>query len=344
MVDQLGKLERIDDLRSVWPNEAADFTPWLQQNIGLLSEALGLDIQLVEREVAVGDFSVDLIGEEPGTSRPVIIENQLERTNHDHLGKLLTYSAGRGGGVIIWVAKEIRPEHRNALDWLNNATQGNIDFYGVELELLRIGSSAMAPNFNVVVAPKITGSYSSSESGTPTSERQLRYQAFFEDMLGRIKLQRPGVTNRNKIGFASWLTLPSGKAGFGFGLSFVTGSKFMFELYIDKGIRAVNKNVFDVIHAEKDSIEDSLGGVGLSWQRLENRRASRVAWYWDTAVTIMDPPDKLEDLKKWALANYFRFWDTLSPYLDNLPSSFEETELDEVEGRDSEGLAHEPES
>jgi hypothetical protein len=128
MVEQLGKLVRLDP-RTVWPNEPRDFTPWLQQNIDLLSAAIGVDIQLAEREVAVGDFSADLVGEEPGSNRVVIIENQLERTNHDHLGKLLTYAAGKAGGVIIWVAPEIRPEHRNALDWLNNATQGNIDFF-----------------------------------------------------------------------------------------------------------------------------------------------------------------------------------------------------------------------
>ena len=128
MVENLEQLQRIDDLHSVWHNEAADFTPWLQQNINLLSETLGLDIQSVRREVAVGSFSVDLVGEEPGSGRAVIIENQLERTNHDHLGKLLTYSAGKNGGVIIWVSREIRAEHRNALDWLNNVTQGNIDF------------------------------------------------------------------------------------------------------------------------------------------------------------------------------------------------------------------------
>ena len=156
MVEQLGKLTRLDP-HSVWRSEAAEFTPWLQDNIDLLATALGMDIQLVEREVAVGDVSADLVGEEPGSSRVVIIENQLERTNHDHLGKLLTYAAGKDGGVIIWVSPEIRPEHRDALDWLNRATQGTVDFFGVELELLQIeGSPLKAPNFKVVVAPKST--------------------------------------------------------------------------------------------------------------------------------------------------------------------------------------------
>ena len=155
MIEKLGRLERVENLRSVWENEARDFTPWLQRNIGLLSEALGLDIQLgVEREVPVGAFSVDLLGEETGSNRPVVIENQLATSDHSHLGQLLTYSAGKKGGVIIWVANAIRPEHRTALEWLNDATQGNIDFYGVEIQLLKIGASEMAPNFNVVVFPR----------------------------------------------------------------------------------------------------------------------------------------------------------------------------------------------
>ncbi len=216
MVDDLGRIERIDNLRSVWQNEATDFTPWLQQNIDLLSEALGLDIQLMESEVSVGDFSVDLVGEEPSSGRPVIIENELERTNHDHLGKLLTYSAGKNGGVIIWVAKDIRPEHQAALDWLNNATQGNIDFFGVELELLQIqgsqGLSATAPNFKVVVkvvvAPKNVGPTALPQD----NERGRRYQAFFQDVLDRLKNRKPGVIKTSKVGMRSWLTLLREKA------------------------------------------------------------------------------------------------------------------------------------
>ena len=245
-MEQLGKLERVEDLRLVRPNEATNFTPWLQNNIDLLSEALGLDIQLIEREVAVGAFSVDFVGEEPGSGRPVIIENQLERTNHDHLGKLLTYSAGKGGGVIIWVAKEIRPEHRNALDWLNNATQGNIDFYGVELELLKIGRSPKAANFRVVVAPKFDGVTTSTTQAATPSDRDTRYQSFFSDLLERIKARPLRVTNASKVGRQSWLATPSGKSGFSFGLAFVRGQKFQIELYIDMGNKVANKGAFEL--------------------------------------------------------------------------------------------------
>ena len=149
MVEELSKLVKVNP-REIWANEASNFTPWLRENIESLAEAVGIEIQDVESEVSVGEFSVDLVGEEPGQSRPVIIENQLERTNHTHLGQLLTYAAGKDGGVIIWVSPEIRPEHKKALEWLNDATRGNLDFFGVELEVLQIqGSNLKAPNFKV---------------------------------------------------------------------------------------------------------------------------------------------------------------------------------------------------
>ena len=315
MVEELGRLEKVDDLRSVWHNEASDFTPWLQANIDLLAEKLGLDIQLVDREVAVGQFSADLVGEETSSGRPVVIENQLAQTDHDHLGKLITYSAGKGGGVIIWVAREIRAEHRTALDWLNGATRGAIDFYGVEVELLRIGVSPLAPHFNVVVAPKpVETGASGSEA---PSERRQRYHDFFADLLKRIKERPPRVTNASKVGYQSFIGTPSGRSGFVYGLAFTSGGRFRLELYIDTGNRQANKAAFDQFVQDREAIDEELG-ASLDWQRLDNRRASRVAWYWDQQVTIMDSAAKLDSLKEWAVPNYFALRDAFSTYITNV--------------------------
>lgn len=127
----LSKLEEIKDLRTVWPHEALDFTPWLSQddNIALLADAVGLDITVDETESSVGDFNVDIFASETGTDRKIIIENQLEDTNHDHLGKLITYASGKSADVIIWVVKHVREEHKAAIEWLNNHT----DEWGGEL-------------------------------------------------------------------------------------------------------------------------------------------------------------------------------------------------------------------
>ncbi|MBQ1968090.1 MAG: hypothetical protein II371_00660 [Flavobacteriales bacterium] len=155
----LGKIKRIKDLRSVWQHEAKDFSKWLSQedNLAELSDAIGVDMVLEERESAVGSFSVDLYAVEEGTERRIIIENQLEDTNHDHLGKLITYASGKGAEVIVWIVKRARDEHRQAIEWLNQNTGVNIGFFLVEIELWQINDSAVAPKFNVVERQDIVG-------------------------------------------------------------------------------------------------------------------------------------------------------------------------------------------
>ncbi|MCG8321136.1 MAG: hypothetical protein MI921_16655 [Cytophagales bacterium] len=118
---KLGKLEKIIDLRSVWEHEAKDFTNWLarEQNLDLLSNEIGVNISLIKTEAETGDFSVDILAEEAETGKKIIIENQLERTNHDHLGKIITYASGYEAETVIWIVKEFRNEHKSAIDWLN---------------------------------------------------------------------------------------------------------------------------------------------------------------------------------------------------------------------------------
>ena len=152
----LGKLEHLDP-RTLWKNEAGHFTPWLADHLLLLGEAIGLDLQLEELEGPVGDFSCDIVAREAGTNRPVIVENQLERTDHSHLGQLLTYAAGLDAGVVIWISSDIREEHREALHWLNRHTDEQIDFFGIRLEAIRIDGSKPAIQFNLVVSPNKWG-------------------------------------------------------------------------------------------------------------------------------------------------------------------------------------------
>lgn len=139
----------------MWPHEALDFTPWLSQddNIALLADAVGLDITVDETESSVGDFNVDIFASETGTDRKIIIENQLEDTNHDHLGKLITYASGKSADVIIWVVKHAREEHKAAIEWLNNHTDEKIGFFLCEIKLYRIGTSEPAVKFEVIEKP-----------------------------------------------------------------------------------------------------------------------------------------------------------------------------------------------
>ena len=150
MVD-LGAIERVD-LREVWPHEAQDFTPWLAENLDKLGEALGLDLELQSAEAAVGPFSLDVLARDSGSDRPVIIENQLETSDHDHLGKLLTYAAGYDAYAVVWLTREFRDEHRAALDWLNQRTVEDTAFFGVVVEAWQIDGSRPAPHFRTVGA------------------------------------------------------------------------------------------------------------------------------------------------------------------------------------------------
>ena len=336
MTEQLRKLVRVNP-REVWANEATNFTPWLRDNIDFLAEAVGIDIQLVESEVSVGNFSVDLVGEETGQSRPVIIENQLERTNHTHLGQLLTYAAGKDGGVIIWVSPEIRPEHRNALEWLNDATLGNLIFFGVELEVLQIeGSGLKAPNFKVVVGPKAEPVKNKGNAlHPPGAPNELRksYQTHFQSLLNKIKERLPGITARESAGFRNWISFTSGRAGFGFSLDFALRNKFRIAVYIDSGNKASNKRAFDLLEAKRQEIECQLGAT-LDWDRLNQRRACRISWYYDRQVTVMESDERLEELKDWTVTSFLKFREVMLPYIHNLEISADDNfdeESDELE-------------
>ncbi len=150
---ELGTLMEIHDLRTAWPHEAQDFTPWLAGNINTLGKALGIDIDVEETESPVGSFNVDIFAKDADTGRKIIIENQLEDTDHDHLGKLITYASGKAASLVIWIVKRAREEHRAAIEWLNNHTDEEIGFVLCEIKLYRIGNSLMAPFFNIIERP-----------------------------------------------------------------------------------------------------------------------------------------------------------------------------------------------
>jgi hypothetical protein len=316
---KLGRLQRVE-AREVWTHEALSFTPWLRANIGLLGEALGLDLE-VEAEVAVGSFSVDLAGKDLGSGRPLIVENQLQQTDHSHLGQLLTYAAGLDAAVAVWIAPRIRDEHRQALDWLNAHTDAGLDFFGVELELLRVQSSATevsppAPHFKVVAQPNEWAKTArhAVTSGAPSS-LGLRYQEFLDAVLRAYKMARPGVTNASRVGPQNWLSFSAGRSGFSFNWSFPSGGRFSSELYIDAGDQAMNKGYFDLLLAQKEAIEARLSR-SIVWERLDNRRASRLAVRRE--IPESPPFEENEELKAWAVETMIDLTDTLRPIVKTL--------------------------
>jgi hypothetical protein len=180
-MDKLGRLKKID-LRDYWKKEDKDFTPWLakEDNISLLSDAIGIELEVQEQEKNVGPFRADILCVDTSDDSYVLVENQLEKTDHTHLGQLMTYASGLDAVSIVWIAQKFTEEHRSALDWLNSITDDKFNFFGVEVELYRIGDSMPAPLFNVVCKPNDwTRSMKKSASNTKITDTKLLQQEYW---------------------------------------------------------------------------------------------------------------------------------------------------------------------
>lgn len=305
---KLGKLEWVD-AKELWGHEAKDFTPWLQDNIHKLSEAIELEIDIFDREVSVGEFNVDLYGKELGSNRPVIIENQLYPTDHVHLGQLLTYASGLEAGVVIWISPMFRDEHKKTLDWLNGITNEDVSFFGIELEVLKIDDSSPAVNFKLAVKP------TEWKKRPQVSRKGQLYHDFFSPLLKSLKEREPDITAASSVGYSSGIGFGAGRSGFYYGIGFTINKKLKVELYIDTGDLERNNEAFDFMQEKQGEIEDALG-MPLSWERLDDKRASRIAAYTDG--TILDPPEKLQSLSKWAVENMLRFRQEISKKISDL--------------------------
>ena len=314
----LGNIQQVS-LREVWPNEARDFTPWLAENIDKLGNALGLDLEVQSAEAPVGSFSLDILARDLGGNRPVIIENQLEPTNHDHLGKLLTYAAGYDAYAIVWLTREFRDEHRQALDWLNQRTGENTEFFGVVVEAWRIDDSRPAPHFNLVVTPNDwqKQSFSSVRQGGGagnTSERGERYRQFFQSLIDIMREQHQ-FTNARKGVAQSWYDFGSGFSGISYAAAFTQGRTATVNVSIDRGDGEVNREIFDRLVERKEAIESSLGEP-LVWETVENRRACRIPIR--RPGSIDDDPDTLESIQQWMVEHLLNFKRVFGPHLAEL--------------------------
>ena len=308
---ELGKLTR-EHPRVVWANEAQDFTPWLEEHIDLLGDALGMDIEVTGREVAVGNFSLDLLGREANTDRPVIIENQLERTDHDHLGKLLTYAAGLDARTVVWISGNVRDEHREAVHWLNEHTADAVAFFVVEIEVLRIGDSLPGLRFNVVAQPSEFQRQVVRRTTTPPTEQQIAYQRFFGGLVDELHAAHPGFTRAKSdaVSTQPGKNFYSGMSGHSGGTWFSGEGEFWVETWIDLGTKEQNKLAFDQIHAGREAIEEELGGP-LMWERKNDRKGCRVTRRRPGSIDA--PEDRLEELKRWATDLLPRFRNAFAP-------------------------------
>lgn len=269
----LSKLTEIKDLREIWPHEAHDFTPWLatEENIGLLSDAIGIDITVDETESDVGDFNVDILASETGTGRRIIIENQLEDTNHDHLGKLITYASGKDAEIIVWLVKHAREEHRSAIEWLNNHTDDKFNFFLCEIKLYRIGDSNPAVKFEVIEKPnEWTKEVKKAVGTTDVMQKRLEYWTAFNEYAFNNKAFASAF-KKKKPSTDHWMVLTIGSSECHIALLQVRKEgKIFVEFYIYE-----NKELFHSLFEKKEEIESEIGSE-LDWRELPERKASRV--------------------------------------------------------------------
>ena len=270
----IGRLTEVD-VRELWRHEQYDFSKWLAkaENLEYINDILGLTLVDVDTEAYVGSYRCDLVAKDETSGITVIIENQLECTNHDHLGKIITYASGLGAKVVVWIVKEAKEEHRAAIEWLNNSTVNEINFFLIEIHAYKIGSSEPAPKFEVVEKPnsfvKINkATATEGELNKTQSERLLFWQEFNDLVVSRGK-----PFSIRKATTDHWYDVAVGSSDAHIAINLINkDGEIVVELYISD-----SKELFDRLYSSKESIEEQLG-FGMTWARLDNKKASRIKY------------------------------------------------------------------
>ena len=280
---ELGTLQKIDP-RAAWETEDRHFTPWLasDQNISLLSEVLGLELEVEAQEKQVGPFRADILCKDVQSDALVLIENQLEKTDHKHLGQLMTYASGLKTAYVVWIADRFQDEHRAALDWLNEITDDAFRFFGLEVELWKIGDSAMAPKFNVVSRPnEWSGDAKDGLKGVDQgkSETKLLQKKFWLQFSDYLDAEKSIVAQ--KANPQHWLNISVGKAGVKIVCTVNTNkNRLGVELYM---YGENSSYVFEELEDQKEEVESDLG-FAVDWQPLPEKKATRIAVYRNDSV------------------------------------------------------------
>lgn len=307
------------ELRDCWQSESSDFTPWLAQeeNIKLLAEAINIDeLEVISQEEYVGPYRADILCKEPGTEKFVLIENQLEKTDHTHLGQIMTYAAGLDAVAIIWIAQRFTEEHRAAIDWLNNITDKEFNFYGIEIKLIKIDDSCAAPVFNVIAKPndssKSARSASSQKSmDDKTDTEKFRYEfwlSFIEYMNDNpSKLFRPQRASDNH-----WMNIAIGTSKAGICLLInQRDNKITTQLYINDDIE---KKLFDTLLVYKEKATSKIC-QNLDWRRLDGKKSSTI----DLVLNCnLSDKSKHNELFEWLKVNTEKFIIFFKPILKNI--------------------------
>ena len=267
-------------MHDIWTSEAADFTPWLarEENLVVLAETLGIDLELEAQEKAIRPFRADILCKDTATGSWVLVENQLERTDHSHLGQLLTYASGLDAVTIVWIAGHFIDEHRSTLDWLNRITDERFRFFALEVELWRISNSPPAPKFNIVSKPNDWSRAVAREArridDSDLTETKLMQRDYWKELLFALNRAKGPVSGHLKAQPQSWMPFSIGRTGFNLEAAMnIRNQEIRADLYI-AGNKA--KAFFALLLEQKEQIEEELGYQPV-WKELPARQDSRVS-------------------------------------------------------------------
>ena len=272
---KLGKLKEID-IRKVWGHEQYDFSKWLstEENIKELGDTLNLSLTDIETEKLVGAYRCDILCKDELTGKTVLIENQLEKTNHDHLGKIITYASGLDASVVVWIVSAARDEHASAIEWLNKHTDDDLSFFLIEVHVFTIGESAPAPQFKVIEQPNDFAKKAKNMANSPNLNNSQAKRLEFWNRFNEVIEERGKPFNKRKATTDHWYSVAIGSSDCHISVDLVNRDH---KIRVGPWI-ADSKDLFDRLYAHKQEIETNLG-MHLNWDRLDNKKASVICTY-----------------------------------------------------------------
>ena len=290
--------------RKMWANEQYDFTPWLVEHIEELGEKIGMELEVVGREVSVGPYSADILAKETSTNNYVVIENQLEKTNHDHLGKSITYASALNAKTIVWIATDFTEEHKKAFDWLNDNTNEELAFWAIQLELWQISEDTASMRFNIVCTPSsnVKTIKSKTNSESETTQKQLEYWTMFRDKLMATKKYTSLHTPRPQY----WFDVALGRSGINLSNTCnVQKSVVGIRVYISSKVVDI---YLPALEARKAEINKALG-CEPEWNPNPNAKDKTITLSFQTDLS---DPEKTEESLEWMVKNTIVFWSVFS--------------------------------
>ncbi len=276
-----------------------------------------MDLELEGSEVAVGPFAADLLFRERNSGERVVVENLIGNTDHDHLGKIITYAAGLDARHAVLIAEVFRPEHRSALLWLNTHSRDSVGFFGIVLKLWKIKDSPAALQLDVVVQPDEWVRSIDIERPSKLSDTQLAYRDFWNEFLPAFHRAHAGWSRAEKAPVANWLNFPAGKTGMSYGASYCAPKRFRVELYVDANTQDLAARRFDALRDRRAEIEEQFGEE-LEWESLESSRASRVASYYQADDIRVEERNRWPEVRTWAIERLGALREALQSHVDAL--------------------------